>query len=348
MAMYRAFILSFIALVCCTDSASLLAMSRTTTENRFISESIGVRTLRYNDNERDRPVVVEFWYPTDENNAEIESTEDSVWVHPKESRNVSFSQKTSSCPLILMSHGHRGDRRERTWLVDSLVRQGYLVASIEHYGNCWNQFNPIESFCFWDRAKDVTFALDRLLEDDQLKTHIDPNRIGFVGYSMGGMTGLSLAGAQVKNAREIAKQQLGQLNNVQAETLNHMDFTAAEKNYQDPRIRSMLLICPATFAFLPETLKKIKIPIGLIASIDDEVLPHKEHAQRLMKHATPYKLKLLRNKTSHYAFLNHMTKKGYALLAKALPSDQSHDWTPIHKEATTFTIKFFQETLQKK
>lgn len=345
--MFKSLILFTLTMVSINPSP-LSAMSRGAMEARFTTDSIGVRTLRYEDSERNRPVVVEFWYPIDEQNAAIDPTDDSVWIHPKESRDALLSSQISTYPLILMSHGHRGDRRERTWLVDSLVRQGYLVASVEHYGNCWNQFNPLASFCFWDRAKDVTFALNRLLEDSQLKPHIDAEKIGFIGYSMGGMTGLALAGAQVKNAREVARQQLGQLDEIHSRSLNLLDFSPAEKSYLEPRIRSMLLICPATFAFLPETLKRIKIPIGLIASIDDEVLPHKENAHQLIKYVNPYKLKLLRNKTSHYAFLNHMTKKGYELLAKGLPKEAPHNWAPIHKEATSFTVKFFYETLQKK
>lgn len=322
------------------------ALSKGDTLSSFNSEAIGVRTFHYQDSGRNRPVIVEFWYPTDEIGVSLDISEDSVWIHPKEVRDVNISSRFSSYPLILMSHGYRGDRREGTWLVDALVRQGYLVASVEHHGNTWHQFNPLSGFCFWDRAKDISFALTRLLEDSELKQTIDKDRIGFIGYSMGGMTGLALAGAEVRAAKQIAIAQQSQTGLViPEEVFNQIDFSEAEKNYKDPRIKSVLLICPATFAYLPETLKKIKTPIGLIASLDDELLPHKEHAYKIIKNVIPHKLKLLRNKTSHYAFLNKMSEKGYQILQKSSSSTASPNLASIHKETTTFAIKFFQETL---
>jgi len=310
---------------------------------RFTSEAIGVRTFFFKDESRKRPVTVEFWYPTDEAVSSYEQEEEAVWIHPKEARDVSISEEISSYPLILMSHGNRGDRRERTWLVDSLVRQGFVVASVEHFGNAWYQYDPLSSLFFWDRAKDISFALTTLLEEASIKNRISQSRIGFIGYSMGGMTGLALAGAVAKNAKETAKQESN--NRIPDQILDQIDFSQAEKNYRDPRIRAMLLICPAAFAYLPENLKKIKIPVGVIASLDDEVLPHKEHAHKVIKYVIPRRVKLLRNKTSHYAFLNRMTEKGYHLLQKTVSKSSSDTWGPIHREATAFTLKFFQETL---
>lgn len=320
-------------------------MQKKPSEALYSNDAIGVRTLNFHDKARNRPVIVELWYPTDEQNTLQDHIEDSVWIHPKEARDVSISEKKKKYPLILMSHGHRGDRRERTWLVDALVRQGYMIASVEHHGNAWYQYNPLASFCFWDRAKDISFTLTCLLNNIEFQEHIDHQKIGFVGYSMGGMTGLALAGAEAKYAKEIAKMQLKHAGDVSQESFNELDFTDAEKNYFEPRIRSILLICPASFAYQPDALKNIKTPIGLIASLDDEVLPHNEHAEKIIQNTNPLKLKLLTNKTSHYAFLNRMTEKGYAILQKAVGNPSGINWTPIHKDATEFAITFFKETL---
>ncbi len=314
-------------------------------ENSIIFDevNVGVKTMNYFDPSRDRPVVVEVWYPTEEISTFFDTAEDPVWVHPTETRNAKISNKPKSYPLILMSHGNRGDRRERTWLADALVKKGYVVASVEHYGNSWKDYNPLSSLCFWERAKDISFALNEILKDESLNAQINQEKIGFVGYSMGGMTGLALAGAQASHLQEIAKVLISQLPGVPIEVLDTINFSEGEKNLSETRIKSFLLICPATFAYSQESLKTIKTPIGLIASLDDEVLPHKDHAQKILKSLVPKKLKLLRNKTSHYAFLNKMTKKGYELLQKIAPVDT--DWTPIHKEATAFAIKYFDETL---
>jgi predicted dienelactone hydrolase len=320
-------------------------MQKQHSQTVYANDAIGVRTLNFYDEARNRPVIVEFWYPTDEQNITHDRTDDSVWIHPKEARDVTISEMKKKYPLILMSHGHRGDRRERTWLSDALVRQGYIVASVEHHGNAWYQYNPLSGFCFWDRAKDISFTLTCLLDNSEYKDHIDHQKIGFVGYSMGGMTGLALAGAEAKYAKEIATMQLKLAGEISQESFNELDFSDAEKSYLEPRIRSILLICPASFAYQPDALKKIKTPIGLIASLDDEVLPHQDHANKIIQNITPFKLKLLKNKTSHYAFLNRMTEKGYKILQKAVGNPSVINWAPIHKDATQFAITFFKETL---
>jgi len=307
------------------------------------AEAIGVRTLHYYDKTRGRPVLVELWYPSEATDAALDVPVDQVWQHPKEVRGAPVFSQDAKYPLILMSHGHRGDRRERSWLADLLVRHGFIVAAVEHHGNVWMQYSPVASLRFWDRAKDISFALNCLLDDSLCKNFLDPQRIGFVGYSLGGMTGLALAGAQVKNTKELVEQKQGSFNELAPEIIEQVDFEEGDKNYREPRIRSMMLICPATFVYSSEALRAIKIPIGLIASVDDEILPYKEHAYRLIRNIPLHKVKLLRKKISHYAFLNHMTEYGRKLFQKKVES--ASEWTTTHKETGAFALKFFRETL---
>lgn len=341
-------IIFIFAALCLFDWQSLAAMSKAPFQKvQITSEAIGVRTLRYEDPARRRPVVIELWYPTDRKGISLDEPTDIVWIHPKEARNVPIMDLRSLYPLIVMSHGHRGDRRERSWLADLLVRQGFIVASVEHFGNTWNQYNPLVSLRFWERAKDVSFALDQLFKEPFLKGHIDTKRIGFVGYSLGGMTGLALAGAQARNTREVALRQQSYLKELTQEAVEQIDFSEADKNYLEPRIRSMLLICPAIFIYPPESLKEIKIPIGLVAAINDEVLPYKEHAYQIIKHLVPYRLKMMRKEISHYAFLNRITEAGRKILQKAIQNDPpSCDRITLHREVGTFSIEFFKDTLK--
>lgn len=337
------FLLSFIL-----GLEPLLAMSKKSSTSAFKNEAIGVQTFKFIDESRQRPVLVEFWYPTDDKVEVFSKANDEVWIHPKEARDAKVSKELGSYPMIVMSHGHRGDRRERTWLVDALVRKGFVVASVEHHGSAWYQYDPISSFCFWDRAKDVSFAITSVLNEPSIQSAIDPERIGFVGYSMGGMTGLSLAGAEAKtDMKALALKLQGEVETSDTNAISQIDFAQATKNYREPRIRSMLLICPAAFVYLPENLQQIKIPLGIIASLEDEVLPHQEHAEKVIQNSSPKKVKLMKNKISHYAFLNRMTEKGYNILQKAMSqSTAKQNWAPIHKEAADFTLSFFEDTLQ--
>ena len=326
----------------------LSAMAKAASDKiQITSEAIGVQTLRYEDTSRQRPVIVEIWYPTHHSDpAALDEPSDVVWIHPKEARNAPITTAKTAYPLIVMSHGHRGDRRERTWLADILVRQGFIVAAVEHFGNTWSQYHPHVSLRFWERAKHISFAIDRVLEDANFKPHIDPARVGFVGYSLGGMTGLALAGAQAKNPKAVVLEQQENFKELLREEIEKVDFSEAEKNYKEPRIRSMLLICPANFIYPPESLKQIKMPVGLVAALNDEVLPHQQHAYQIIQHLVPYKVKLMRKEISHYAFLNRVTEKGRKILHKAIQNDPPCcDRLSIHREVGAFAIEFFKETL---
>lgn len=307
--------------------------------------AIGVRTLKYQDEKRQRPVVVELWYPTDAD-APLDQANDPVWVHPEEMRDVPCLNCSNRFPLIMMSHGHGGDRRERSWLADRLVRHGFVVASVDHYGNTTTTFNILASLKFWERGHDVSFAIDRLLKEPFLKGHIDAKRIGFVGYSLGGMTGLGLAGAQVGAIEEILNRLTFKYPDIKPEMIEHIDVKEAKKSLQDPRIRAAVLICPASFVYSSESLQQIKIPVGLVVAPKDEVLPFKEHAELIIQHVVPARLKMVQKEASHYSFLNRVSEAGKKLVKKHIYKDPPRcDRIVIHQEVGLFAVDFFREFL---
>lgn len=279
---------------------------------------MGVRTLHYLDKKRVRPVVIELWYPLDPSREE-----------PHLIRDADLAIMGSRFPLIMMSHGHQGDRLNQDWLAIQLAKKGYVVASVEHFGNTLDTFHPLQTLKFWDRAKDVSFAIDQLLE--KYKGEIDENRIGFIGYSMGGMTGLGLAGAQAKNLKEIIRRESQNYKGFTDEDFKQVDFTEGEKLHEDSRIKAMVLLCPANFIYPPESLKMIKIPIGIVAAFHDEVLPHKEHAGPIIRHLIPRTIKMIRKKVSH------------SFLSKAFPQFEESD--QVVSEVASFSLEFFKTHL---
>jgi predicted dienelactone hydrolase len=337
------FIFSLCALV--LFGGQLQSMSRASQETGLRIENIGVRTLKYKDDKRGRPLVVELWYPTSAEGP-FEDSEASVWIHPKEVREGSFLEIPHKIPLIVMSPGNRGDRREASWLVGHLVRSGFAVATIDHYGNAWDSYHSLISVRFWERTRDVSFVLDQLLQEPLLRERIDENRIGFVGYSMGGMTGLGLAGARAQKVKDIVLRLMEKDKGLTQEGVEKIDFSESGGNFADPRVKAIFLICPAVFAYTPESLRQIKVPVGLIAAIHDEVLPYQEHSYQLIKQLIPYKLKIIRKKVSHFSFLNQMSEVGKKTFYKAFQNDPpSCKRTDVHKEVGPFVAHFFQETL---
>lgn len=311
----------------------------------LLADSLGVKTLEWEDASRgNRRVRVELWYPTEEKTP-VESVQESVWLHPEEIRDAKILSSKKKFPLLLMSHGHGGDRRERTWLADALAKKGCVVASVEHFGDTWDTFDPLTSTKFWERPKDVSFALDCLEKDPFLKEQVDFERVGMVGYSMGGMTGLALVGAKVENAKQVVLQTVKSREGMPLEVIETMDFSEAEKDHREPRIRSVLLICPATFGISEHSLKSIYVPVGLIAAIDDEVLPHEHHAKKVIQNASIKKLQVMKHKVSHYTFLNKLSDFGRKIFKKTPFHREDVERDQVHQEVTDFASEFFDKTL---
>lgn len=305
-------------------------------------QQIGVRTLQYTDVKRNRPVAVELWYPTSDL-APLDEPQDGAWVHPKEVRNAALA--SGKYPLIVMSHGHGGDRRDRSWLADYLVHNGFIVASVEHHGNSWRTYNPLLSLRFWERARDISFALTNLLQEEALQHAIHPKRIGFVGYSLGGMTGLALGGAKAENVKEVVTVQTANVEGMNPEVLEQIDFADAQGSFADTRIKAMVLFAPAAFVFPPHALKAIKIPTALVASRNDEVLPFKEHAFKVIQYLGPKKLKLFHD-ASHHVFLNRASPmQGEAIRADIRTPSIEQARKKLHAEIGLFVVSFFKEQL---
>ncbi len=329
-------------------ASPLQALSKAPPKSPFASNyqanQIGVRTLKYFDAKRSRPIVVELWYPTDQPIDETLQGEESVWIHPLEVRNSPLSELSLKYPLIVMSHGHRGDRRERSWLAEHLAKNGFAVAAVEHHGNTFANYNPLISIRFWERPLDISFAIDQLLTDSFLQNRIDAKHIGFVGYSMGGMTGLALAGAVADNVKEIILREQARNKEVTSEMIEQIDFSGSRKNYNEPRIKAMLLICPATFVYPTDTLQKIKVPTALVAAVEDEILPHKDHALRIIRHLKAVKMQMMNQNVTHYTFLNRVSDLGKKIFHKRSVNDPPGcDRLSIHHKVGVFAVQFFKE-----
>ncbi len=311
------------------------------------SQTIGVATYSYFDEVRRRPITVEFWYPANTGSRLLSQKGEGVWVHPHETRNAPFAKNAQDLPLVVMSHGHGGDRRDRSWLAEKLVQNGFVVASLDHHGNTWQTMNILATLRFWERPQDVSFAIDCLLEDSRLQGRINPNRIGFTGYSLGGLTGMALAGGVAEELAAVIDHNKDQFPELTPEMLSTVDLSPSEKSYFDQRIKAVFLMAPATWCFgKPNALGKLKTPLGIVATVSDEVLAFQEHMEPLIVQSIPARLKLLRNGETHFVFLNRASEKGKKILGKRIFHDPPGvDRKQLHQEIGSFAVEFFKEYL---
>ena len=310
------------------------------------TQAIGVQTYSFYDKARERPVMIEFWYPAKESGW-AGSSEEEVWIHPTEVRDAPFAASARLIPLIVMSHGHGGDRRDRSWLAEKLVLAGFAVASLDHHGNNWKTLSTVGSLKFWDRAQDVSFAIDCLLKDPRLQGWIDPSRIGFTGYSLGGLTGMAIAGGVAQELEEVIERNMTRFPELTPDILKGIDLSPGKRSYFDPRVKAVFLMAPATWCYSnPKALKSLKTPVAIAATVSDEVLAFDEHMQPLIIQSVPSRLKLLRNGATHFVFLNRASESGRKILGERVFQDPPGvDRNEIHHEIGAFAVDFFKQFL---
>lgn len=312
-------------------------------------QKTGIMTLSLLDTERERPLITEVWYPVD---IDAPSKAPSgIWLRCEEARDQPLSAQKKKYPLIIMSHGNGGDRFNISWLAEILAANGYIAAAMDHYGNTWNNKIPSLYAKPWERPKDVSFVLDQLLDHPFLKQYIDPNRVGFAGYSLGGATGMWIAGAQINGVEaeticNICASELPDF--VTSEVLSQIDFHEAMRSYHDPRFNAVFTMAPALgWLFDEASLKNIKIPICIVSTNKDQVVPCETNASRFAKAIKKASLKILHNDGDHYVFLNRASLVGKRLLEPRFFEDGSHiKREEVHEEVGATAVTFFNEHLK--
>lgn len=315
---------------------------------------IGVKTLDFFDQVRNRKVLVEVWYPIDEGKEpSLEEDQDAywkkVWVYPQEVREAPISEKQEQYPLILMSHGNSGLRLDRSWFAEEMVKKGYIVASVEHFGNTWDNDDPTFFFRPWERPIDVTFALDQILSEKELSDKIAHDQIGFCGYSLGGMTGLLLAGAKFEDFKTHLSS--SKMKNMPARLLDkflkEFDWEKSLSSYKDERIKAYLLLAPAASVFDSSSLALISAPMHIMYSEGDKTLPPESHAIYVGQKVSHAQITKVDQNASHYIFLNEVSDPG----KKVLPAWIYEEHPMVNRERICNTVveeaeNFFIENLK--
>jgi predicted dienelactone hydrolase len=312
-------------------------------------QKTGITTFHYYDPVRGRPIVTEIWYPVDWDIPAQPST--GFWMRCDEARDAPLSQRRSKYPLIMMSHGSGADRYTISWLAEVLAANGYIVAAMDHYGNTWNNKIPEYYARPWERPLDVSFTLDQLLESSQFKDHIDPNKIGFAGYSLGGATGIWIAGAETGNLdleyiKSNCLKEVGEI--VPMNIIEKIDFSQASGSFLDKRISAMVLMAPALgWLFSENSLEKIDIPAFIFATEKDLVVPFENNAKIFAQKIARASLKIFQGEANHYVFLSRATSVGKRFLdSKYCIDPLTIDRKEIHDVVAKNSVIFFNDHLK--
>ncbi|TDJ69599.1 MAG: hypothetical protein E2O39_11325 [Planctomycetota bacterium] len=157
-------------------------------------------------------------------------------------------------PTIVYSHGHLGSRLESLVTLELLASHGFIVCSIDHPGNTsadeWNGTTEAPT-----RREDISFLLDRLAVINATPGHplrqaFDLERIGVMGWSMGGNAAAQILGG-------------------------------GGDGYVDERVQAIAVLAPFVPGLTAEGLAGIDVPALILGGTLDPTTPVVPNSQFL-------------------------------------------------------------------
>jgi predicted dienelactone hydrolase len=317
------------------------------------SVGVGYTALEFVDPQRSRILETTLWYPASQTSAPVERVYPSGfrgYAEPDAEVLVAAGPR----PMVLLSHGDRGQSTNLAWLAEALAEQGYWVAGVDHWLNTTLNNEPKETLRLWNRPLDIRFVLTRLLADPVWGPRIDPRRIGVAGHSSGGYTAFALSGAIFEPERMAAYCQSdsrGPDCDLTSEAdAAQVDFAQASKSYRDERIRASFAMAPAVGAGIQvSSLARITTPVHVVTTRNDELLDPTRNAMHYARH-TPGAVLTIREQGGHFVYLSRCSSLS-VVFTYFLEFDICGTRSPVdrglaHQEIAELAVEFFDQNLR--
>jgi predicted dienelactone hydrolase len=223
--------------------------------------------------------------------------------------------------LVVLSHGTGGSPLADHTLAATLARAGFVVAQPLHRGDNHRDTNAAGPASWQTRPKEISEAIDAVAANALWQGRVDTKRVGVHGMSAGGVSALSLAGAQwnmrslidhcntrmdadigfclnglgqdrLQVAKRRAQYLLGGVtpNFMQPAYLSELHGGLAKGNNNerrpDTRIAAASLLVPLVAPFTAESLQAINIPVGVVSAGQDQLLVPQFHSDYLLSQCT--------------------------------------------------------------
>ncbi len=224
----------------------------------------------------DRPLKVEVWYPAIEGTGEEAEYTDFLGrvdlgnlrpytIYGRALRNAEPDSQSGARPVIVISHGYPGSRILLVNLAENLASKGYVVLSIGHTDNTYEDFPKTGSLesALIHRSLDQRFVIHKLAGLNQegfLKGLLQTDQVGLIGFSMGGYGALRTIGARM------SREALEQFREFAHEMEEPEDFRGLKT------VKAAVLFAPATFWFDPAQSEDIDIPTLWFCGTEDRTV----------------------------------------------------------------------------
>lgn len=253
-------------------------------------------------------------------------------------------------PLVVVSHGTGGSMLSHYDTAIALAQAGFVVAALVHTGD--NYRDQSRAVLILDRPRQVSRVIDYLLSGWSGHQHLDAARIGMFGFSAGGFTTLVNIGGK-PDMTKIAPYCAAHTSDFACQlSAAHPEAAAkAQGNVpveRDLRIKSAVVAAPALgFAFSPDGLRGVTMPISLWRAEEDAILPHPWYAEAV-RQALPVQPEFhLVPKAGHFDFLAPCSADLAALAPPICASAAGFDRGAFHASFNAAVVDFFVRTLKR-
>jgi predicted dienelactone hydrolase len=247
-------------------------------------------------------------------------------------------------PLIVVSHGRGGSFVGHHDTNEVLADAGYIVAAISHPGDSsYDRSRSDDLSVYVERPQDIRRLIDFMLGVSPFSAAIDPERIGFFGFSRGGYTGLVLTGANPDWANATAFCEHS-ANNACVQIIQKK--YPAEPLTHDARIKAAVIADPLAVVFTADSLAPVKVPVQLWASErgGDGVLP-RDVAAVDANLAAKHEYHVVSN-AGHFAFVPPCPPPLVKERPEFCVDAPDFDRVAFHKQFDAAVLEFFQQHLR--
>lgn len=316
-----------------------------------------------------KALVATVWYP-----AVASAAEQPQWFGPPDAADFSagsaapdaaLAPAPAKFPLIVLSHGTGGAGLTLGWLGTALAARGYVAVAVNHPGNNGAEPYTVPGFIlWWERARDLSAVIDRMLAEPQFGKRLDAHRIGAAGFSLGGYTVLELAGAITDRARFAqfcaaqaasasckAPPEFPDLADkaaalAQSDPAFRAALDEAGRSYRDPRVQAVFAMAPALGpAVTPQSLGAVPVPVEIVAGAGDTIVPPGTSAQYYASRLLNVRLTMFPGGVGHYTFLGQCNAEGEAREKLLCADAPGVDRAAIHEKTIDLAAKFFAANL---
>lgn len=236
-----------------------------------------------------------------------------------------------------------------------LVNAGYVALSPSHPGTAGDDQTAAGRYRLWDRSRDVSFAIDELLGNPKWAALVDQTRIGFIGHSFGGWTGVSLAGGRYDPARqrsfcEQAPKKDFYCDGTLKDDVAGVPAQDAGESFKDPRNKAFYPMGAGPGpGFLAGSLKSISVPFIVDTAQFDTVLEPQANSSALA-HQIPGAREVIQP-VGHFVYtplyLGSIPPSA-GLMSLICRDPDGVDRARVHKQLAREVIEFFNATLPSK